>query len=229
MVFVQVRTQIVQFDRSVRIHLHALPYALPFPLTHGLLAARLVELPVQVVMLRLAAFSRERRNDRDAVLHHRVGKLRAGNLRKGRQHVPESADMLARASGLDAARRPCDQRQTDSALIQIALDTPEWSAAVEKVRIGSALPVGSVVAREQNQRILVQPELLQQREHLSHVFVQPGDHRGERGIGLRLGAITRNGRVRAVVSGPVDVGFLFEFSPVGADDFVVGNQQFGMG
>ncbi len=119
-----------------------------------------------------------------------------------------------------------DHRHADAALVEVAFVTPVGAVAVEKVRVGTALHVGAVVAGEEKDRVLQKPLFTEFGDQLSDIEIQPGNHRGEGRPGMLLRAVSAAAERGTRVDAPVGVS-----SPASAEalhDAVLGDDQLGM-
>src|SRR5262245_56974945 len=74
-------------------------------------------------------------------------------------------------------------RDANPAFVHIALDAAQTTVAVEEIRVGAALAVRAVVAGEEDERLVVNAEFLEQRHQTPDVAIHSRDHRG---LGLFL-------------------------------------------
>ena len=93
--------------------------------------------------------------------------------------------MVVDNAGFDLSGPSHDEGNPDAALIALALQSPQLPVTTEELRVGAAFLMRSVVAAEDDDGVVVESALLQLRHDLPHVGVEPGDHRGKLGMGVR--------------------------------------------
>ena len=67
---------------------------------------------------------------------------------------------------------------TQTALVQVALDSLEWAGTAEEGRVVAAFLMRAIIAGEQDERVLVQFVFLQLGHDLADSGVEPGNHGG---------------------------------------------------
>lgn len=165
------------------------PFPLPDP--HRKPPALLAEgreLPVKVGVFGLRA-ARERRHQRDAV---GGGRFDSGDLAQRGHHIGKIADVVADGgSQLIAPRR--DEGHADAAFVQRAFRpsavAAEGVGAVEPQRVGVGVVGRAVVAREEDDRVVVDAEPFELLDQLADLMIEIGDHRGVGGARIAAGEI----------------------------------------
>ena len=137
----------------------------------------------------------------------------ASSARVGRTSQKAQTASLT-VPAFDLARPPDDHRHADAAVVHRPLVAAERPRAAEERGVGAPFLVRAVVAREEDDGIVLEPEVLQPPEHAADVAVEAGDHRGVVLLDLRPGL----GRVRRVAGDLHPV-------PLGAAALVVGVRQ----
>ena len=149
-------------------------------------------------MLLLIPRSEERRGETQAV--DLLGDGRAGQLAIGGQKIVEGAGQVVHRPGLDPAGPPGDEGDADAAFVELPLAVAERAVRLEELEVVAAHDVDrSVIAREHDDRVLVEAELCDQVEDSPHASVHPRDHRGVRGARLRVGQVALASIVGRVV------------------------------
>src|SRR5262249_47415349 len=92
-------------------------------------------------------------------------------------------------AGLDPPRPAGNHRHADAALVHRSLEAAQRPGTLEKRWIAAAFLVWSIVAAEEDQRLLVQSQVLKPAQHLPDVAVEAGDHGRMVLLRLRPGAI----------------------------------------
>jgi len=173
------------------------------------------DFPVEVLVLGLFAAggvrAQEFGHDGDAV--DVVGRLAAGQFGQRRQDVWEVPEEVARAAGFDVPGPGHDHRDPQAALVQGALLASERHARF-RVDVGPVETAGmvlvaevvhaAVVAAEEDNRVALQAQFLQQGTHLADVPVHHVDHGGVASGRLGPGLVLVKGPRRVVVGDVVD-------------------------
>src|ERR1043166_2737991 len=141
---------------------------LPVALPDCLLKSPFEEFPIKVVVSPLL-FSQKRGHDGNTVQAGRSTHARQFSSR--RQEVPESPRELAYLSRRDGLRPSGDGRDPDSTFVEVALHAPQRSGTAEEAGVVSSLFMWSVVAAENDQRILVQALPLQELENAADIGI----------------------------------------------------------
>eukprot|EP00964_Phaeocystis_antarctica_P105328 scaffold70374_cov65-Phaeocystis_antarctica.AAC.3 len=137
--------------------------------------------PVEQRMRGLRA-AHERRHDRDAV--EAAGYLEPGQLRKRGQHVPKRPAVWRDASR-DGAGPTHHGGRAHATFVERTLVAGEAACRVEEEVRVTSLVVRAVVACKDNERALLELELLQRAHELTHLAVEVGDHRRVISLDLR--------------------------------------------
>src|SRR4030095_2234292 len=138
----------------------------------GLLAPPLVEFPREKLALRLVVrFAEQGRSKADAVEIR--GRFRADDFSECGEKIAEVGDMCGHLACLDLSRPARDERHAYSALVKVALDPAQSATRVEELRIVAALFVRPVVAAEEDQRLIVEAEILDQGKQPTDVRIHP--------------------------------------------------------
>ena len=149
---------------------NAFPAAL---IESSLLEAAFMELPVEEVVLGLL-FAGEHGHQADA-----VGLLWRGcssDFGGGGHEIGEVTDMR-RLARLHLARPPGDERHADAAVREAALDASVGAVGIEALEVVLALVVRSVVAAEDDERVLREAKCFELLHHAAHIAVESCDHR----------------------------------------------------
>ena len=85
--------------------------------------------------------------------------------------------MIALTPRLDLTWPAGQEGRIDSTFIKIALDAPQWPVGVPEIRIMTSLTVGSIVAGEKDQSIVVHSQLFQNIEQMPNLVVEIFHHR----------------------------------------------------
>ena len=169
-------------------------------------------------MLRLRASVQQRRDDRDAVAPFRSDS--PGQFHGGWQDILKAPHVGAPGACCDPPRPARDHRHPDAALVEVALGSPQGTAAIEVVR--PARRSRSIVRREEHDRVVVEAQISDQLQDAPDVSVEPRDHRRQRGVSV-LGPDQPSG----AASAPWRLEFL-ELPAVLRVDFVIWNDVLGV-
>ena len=101
------------------------------------------------------------------------------------QEIPEGMHLVAGSSGGNRAGPARNERHSDTAVVEIPLNAAKRPAALEELRLVSALLMGAVVAGEDDQGVLLLPGGLERGEQSPDVGIHAGNERGE--VALHLG------------------------------------------
>ena len=94
---------------------------------------------------------------------------------------------MIRGFSRDVAGPANDQWNTNSTFIEVSLESSQGTIGQEVVF--AVEQITTVVAGEEDNRLLVQAEFLEQVENAAYVPVQAGDHRSQGRTGSGLGSI----------------------------------------
>ncbi len=177
MIFVYIGIKVIKFEDGV-IRAHLKTDAFPMPLPYGLLAALLMEFPVEIGMFLLSALAQQRRDGRKSI--GLQGLVIAGQFCKSREHVPKSHHMPVVYASLDVSRINHQHRHTNAALIEVPFNTTILAVTLEVIGIGSALMVWAVVGSKDKQCLPGYAQRIEQVHNVAHITIQACDHRCER-------------------------------------------------
>ncbi len=168
----------------------------------------------------------------DAVFH--LGRIGgdSGEVEERRVDVGAADEGVARGAGLDPAGKPHHERHAHAPLVERALAVAERRVVGRRLEagplsiprrrrvarvvaaflgpcvVGHAVGVAAVVAREDHDRVVGDPQPVERVEEPAEAFVDALEHRGHHGIALatgRVGPLGHLGRERLLVApGPVD-------------------------
>ena len=145
----------------------------------------------------------QRRHEADAV--GGAARLRTRHVEQRRQPVLEGAREGGGAPGSDPARPGGDRRHLDASLVDGALQPAHARRAREEGGVRPAVEGGAVVAREHDERVVGDPELLERVEDRADLRVEVGDHGcvgrartrvGEVALGAEVGRLVPLARER---------------------------------
>ena len=105
-----------------------------------------------------------------AAVNHRLGRRRAARDRYGgRQDIHGARDGVAHAARRDFPRPPSERRDAHAAFPGAAFTAAQRAGASA---VGALDEPRTVVARENDERLLIEPQLAQRVEHAAHAPVQ---------------------------------------------------------
>src|SRR4029079_11809798 len=164
--------QVVQLERLVLRQPNGLPVSHP----DRLLESALVKLPVHefVGTLRLSAEDGQNRRTVKA-----RGNGNAGEFGKGGKKIPMRSRIHRGGCGGDRPRPAGNHRHANAALIHVALDSLQPARALEELWIAASLLMRTVVAREEDERPLIEPSLPQEIAEAAHPAIHTAEHLGD--------------------------------------------------
>ncbi len=187
--------QVVKLDGGRRGVLDRLPVAEPDRLEAR---ASLVQLPVEV-WPRGCLAPLEQRHDRDPVGRDAAGQARPDQLGAGWQKIPERPGLVADPTRRDHAGPSGDTGLAQAPLVHRSLEPSEPLGLVKQLAdLGTGRERRPVVAGNDHQRFVIDPEFLQDRQQASEIAVEAGDHR-------RVGLLESGPVLPGVVAQVVDL------------------------
>ena len=127
--------------------------------------------------------------------------------------------MFVHRARRDVSRPAGDEGDAYAALVARALETSQFAVATEEGGVGATLLVRSVVRREDDERVFIQPFLLELGHDFTHVSIEAGNH------GCKLGVHMLRGVVAAYAAKVLVVA---EHLLVSLQDGVVGLVELGV-
>ena len=101
-----------------------------------------------------------------------------------RKKVPECGYVVRLRACFDPARLPRNHRHTNATFVKFSLASPQLSAGIEKALIPTTLAHGSILAGENDERILGNSKSIEFRKHLTDRVVEIRDHAGVGRFGI---------------------------------------------
>ena len=122
--------------------------------------------------------AQQRRDEADAV--DVVRRFRPGKFRERGEDIPKRSNVFRYRARLDYTFPLDYKRFPNSAVVQVAFQTANGAGGIEEVRTMPAFVMRSVVAGENDNRVLFQAQLFEQVENLPDGVVQTSYHGGKR-------------------------------------------------
>ena len=150
---------------------------LPWPLQDGALAALFIEVPEEIRVLPLLSFAKQGGHQRDAIIF--FTRLHVCQFAHGGHEILKATDVIAHASGFDFSRPMSNERNADAAIGQLTFDAFQRTVGFEKVCIVQTFRMGTVVAGEEDERVLFNAERFHFRHDGSDFVVHEAHDAGE--------------------------------------------------
>lgn len=132
------------------------------------------ELDIEILVLFLVAVVGESREKGEAGVLLRDGEVE--DVRHGGQDVVKAAEVMVGAACCNLSRPTGEHGGLDAAFVHVAFVPAESASGIEKVRIVAAFFVGTIVAGEHHDGVVVDVEFFQEGENGSDLIVEVFHH-----------------------------------------------------
>lgn len=123
-----------------------------------------------------------------------IGHRQVDKFTHGGEDIPKSTDVIGGSSGCNDAGPTGEHGSADSSFVHVAFVSAEAAGGIPKLGIMTAFKVSSVVAGENDERVVIDAEFFEEGENVADLVVEIFDHGGEAGdridyVFARFGAI----------------------------------------
>ena len=129
------------------------------------------------MLLLVLCFSFEGGEERDAV--GLFGNWLFYNLTHGGEDVPEGADVIAAGASFDDSRPAGEHGRANAGFVHITLHTTKTTGGVPEIRLVAAFSMSAVVRSENDERVVADLVVLEEREDVADLIIEIFHHGGK--------------------------------------------------